>query len=205
MPMFSLDLPPLIALIAPVDGIQVAKLKDPAAERSLRSQEMSQLDFWINCFSTDLVTTHYLKKTETKTCEARLRDSPILSVKFRFTKYSACTPGCWCCGPWGACLAGGGADIAVSWVESSLKPPTCCSQPLNFGGSPALLAARMGGRLWKMPPRSPIRMKRWNKNWGNNVRTEHLASHTHRAAATSPWSSSSSVLGVVKTRLNKLQ
>lgn len=48
MPVFSLDPPPLIALIAPANGIQVAKMKEPAAEkRSVHIQEMSQLDFWI--------------------------------------------------------------------------------------------------------------------------------------------------------------
>lgn len=46
MPVFSLDPPPLIALIAPANGIQVAKMKEPAAERrSVHSQEMLQLDF----------------------------------------------------------------------------------------------------------------------------------------------------------------
>jgi len=74
----------------------------------------------------------------------------------------------------------------------------------TLGGSPpASLTARMGGKQQKTTPRSPIRNKGWNKNLGNSMRAEHPASQTHQAAATSPWSGSSSAIGVVKIRLNK--
>jgi len=122
---FTLDLPPLIALIALADKIQVVKRKEPAANRrsstgpgNVTARFLNKRLSFYHCDSGNNI--HFLKKSERRqTCKAGVWDTPLL---FKFLLNTVLVPVVPALG--GVSVADEGGEICVSWKPTSLPAVT---------------------------------------------------------------------------------